>query len=520
MEAVMKTLITRLLLIALALLTCIGTASAQQPPPTITSFTSDLPSITLDAAEDGQTTATLSWRSVGLTEAYHLALDTYSNRQWIPLVDTSSTPLPADGLYIARVLHLCGFCAPTYRLSIVDTRSQIIDQKILFIPLADDKAKPVISAFTTGVQGVEANSLAQRSARVTVFWQITHRTPNSNLVFEQVLEDGSVVNVELPRADLWIPSNGQGEVAPTLPQRNSVIQIRMRVVDVLDGTVYDEKNVTVPVMGTVTAPVINTVAAPPVTIVGSSETAGGTVLDTTNTPPPQILYFGVTPNVVDRGGTVTISWNVLNARSLMIARLNPLGQFADFYPVPQSSGNWTVTLPTYYVDSASFQLVAIGAQDAQTYGTATAQVLCPYTYFFGNDPQGGCPLSGQIEVEAVFQPFERGVMMRRGDTRQIYVLYNDGQRAGIWNDTFVPGEPVDILTEPPAGLYKPTEGFGKLWLQSVDTMNGLGWATGPALAYTMRVQQSGQFISARTYLAWPDGKVVYTADDRWAFIVP
>ncbi len=493
-------------------------AGAQQiVPPTIVSFTSSLDSITVDAAEAGQTTATLSWTTVGVDGNYHLAIDAYGDRVWSPLANFSAQPLAPSGLYVTAIRQTCGFCSPTFRLSVIDSQNRIVDQRVLTIPYAaESSTAPGIASFTTGVQGIDANSLAQHSARVPLFWKVDHRSPTSNLLFEQVFDGGGSVSIELPRSQLWVASSGQGDVAPILPPSGSAVQIRLRLVDIASGTIYAEKTLTVPILGSATVPVIPTNVPQPTAI------SGLTVYDTpilTPDAPAQIVNFNVSPYQVDRGATVTVTWNVIGARSLLIVRLTPDNQFGDFIQNPPMSGQWTLSLPDYYTDGAQFRLIAIDDKDRQTSTVASVRINCPYTYFFGSDPGSkSCPESGVTQVDGSYQTFERGTMIWRGDTRQIYVLLNDGNKAAVYPDSYVDGETVSVPGTPPSGLYAPTQGFAKLWVSTPDVANALGWASAPELPYSLRTQQSGAYFQARTYLALPDGRIVYTFDDQWGVV--
>src|SRR5690606_5442300 len=107
-------------------------------------------------------------------------------------------------------------------------------------------------------------ALAAGNARVTVDWNITNRPPTANPVFEQLLPGGEAVNVELPREFLWVPSSGSGPVAPVAPETGNTIDLRMRVVDMVNGTVYAEDTVSIPTSGE---------AAPEATT-GTAETTG------------------------------------------------------------------------------------------------------------------------------------------------------------------------------------------------------------------------------------------------------
>ncbi len=109
-------------------------------------------------------------------------------------------------------------------------------------------AVPQITTFTTGAAAVHRDALEARTARVPIAWAVENRPPTANLQFDQVLPDGDAINVELPRADLWVESAGEGVAAPILPPGNPAdITLRARLVDLESGEVYAEQQVTVPI---------------------------------------------------------------------------------------------------------------------------------------------------------------------------------------------------------------------------------------------------------------------------------
>lgn len=80
-------------------------------------------------------------------------------------------------------------------------------------------------------------------------------------------------------------------------------------------------------------------------------------------------------------------------------------------------------------------------------------------------------------VQMARQTFTGGLMLWRGDTRQIYVIYNDNRWA-VYDDTFVEGEAeFDPAITPPTGYRQPIRGFGKVWREHADVRQEIGWAT-------------------------------------------
>lgn len=484
-------------------------------PPTVVRFTSDMTGITVDTAEAGTASTTLTWETVGVLEGQRVVLQRYGQQGWQPLLGTENLALPASGSYVDRVQNACGFCAPTYRAAIADAQGQIFDEQVVTIPWQAAPGQPAITRFATGVQRIDTNSLAQRTGRITVQWDVTNRAPYSNLVFEQVFEDGTSVSVEMPREDLWVGSRGQGEVAPVLPRTENYVQLRLRLYAVNTGTLYDEETLIVPLLGSVTVPVVEATPPPQLGLVSVGELVNPAASFPQDAQ-PEVLSFMVTPGEVDRGGAVNVYWNVLNARGVLVSRLNADRQPVDFFVNPALAGTWVLNLPDTITDRATFQLYIVGPDETVMQREMTVNVRCPYTYFFGSDPNAGCPQSGVLEVQAAYQAFERGFMIWRGDTREIYVFSNATGQSYVVPDTWTENETIEIAAQPPAGQYAPERGFAKVWLNQVDVMNGLGWATAPEMPYTMRVQTSG--AGERVYLAVPDGRVAVRTPETWGFL--
>ena len=114
---------------------------------------------------------------------------------------------------------------------------------------------------------------------------------------------------------------------------------------------------------------------------------------------------------------------------------------------------------------------------------------CRYDYFFAPAPVP-CPGTEAIYPTAAEQPFEHGRMIwleriegyfgtGRALEQVIWVLYEDGQLEK-YDDTWAPDElESDPALVPPAGLYQPVRGFGKLWRDNESVRERLGWALAP-----------------------------------------
>ena len=299
------TLLTTVI-VALALVPAL--AQDDNGPATIITFRSSVPFISVADLEAGETTATLTWVAVGLDEDQRLVLDRYELNGFVSLMNADETTLSATGARDVPVTSPASFAMPTYRLSIIDFRNRIVDQQIVTIayvsPAEGDSAAV---EFSVDASTLEPTALAAGNARVTVSWTISNRPPTANPVFEQVLPGGDAVNVELPREFLWVQSSGTGAVAPVAPETGDTIQLRLRVVDMIDGTVYAEESATLPTSG---------VVAPDT---GTEAPAEGTDEAPVADSSAAIIAFTASPETVALGDSVQLNWIVTGASSVQIS---------------------------------------------------------------------------------------------------------------------------------------------------------------------------------------------------------
>jgi len=235
----------------------LGTSARAQTdrPPTILRFASDAAPVTVDALEAGELTATLSWHAAHVGEGQQMALAAYRAGGWERLF--ADEALPPVGSVTLTLEHPGTFGPPAYRLSILNAAGSVLDERTILIPFADDAlqgVRPEIVSFSTTAAGVNAAALTSGSAQVALVWEVRERLPLSNLVFDELVDEGQAVDVELPRPVFWVPSRGTGPVAPVAGADASQITLRLRVLDVISGDVYDEALLTVPVLGTAIPP--------------------------------------------------------------------------------------------------------------------------------------------------------------------------------------------------------------------------------------------------------------------------
>ena len=239
----------------------------------------------------------------------------------------------------------------------------------------------------------------------------------------------------------------------------------------------------------------------------------------TQTPKPSVRVrsFTASPDPIERGGTVTLTWDAPGAETVGITRLSPSG---DIFLEPEAlnlpaRGSIDLQVPDNYVESVKYYLGALGTGGNLAKAYVTVAVICSYDEYIA--PR--CPLT-QDHPWAAYEPFERGHMIWREDTSEIYVLYDDGDYE-THADTWQEGDPVMIPGTPPPGLYAPVRGFGNLYASQPQIRERLGWATEEEDGYTMWVETiaggSGRYPGISTYFTLPDSTVVnlYPFTETW-----
>ncbi len=189
--------------------------------------------------------------------------------------------------------------------------------------------------------------------------------------------------------------------------------------------------------------------------------------------------------------------------------------------------------PTIPVSPQPTIAPTIGAvASAQVPPTPTAVVLpptggpVPAATFGPTATLSAFPTETRAQLYIAHQDFEHGYMFWISTIKQIWVLYygpGDNSKAGEWQsyaDTFVDGEPeMDPNLNPPQpDRYQPKRGFGKLWRNTPDVKNALGWATTPEFGLnTTYVYQAGGYLDSNDkYVARP-GKHFITTLSRQTF---
>jgi hypothetical protein len=98
----------------------------------------------------------------------------------------------------------------------------------------------------------------------------------------------------------------------------------------------------------------------------------------------------------------------------------------------------------------------------------------------------------------------------------IFILFSDGG-APAWlfaPDTYSEGEALNIPL-PPAGLFAPERGFGKLWAGDGALQSRLGWGVGGEVPYTALIQADA--ATGTRYLTGPGAEIYALGMDQSAW---
>jgi hypothetical protein len=384
------------------------------------------------------------------------------------------------------------------RLRLVDLTTnpnRTLTQREITLPISGTAPTSAIRFFTTPSTGVDGAQLNAGTARVVVYWAVDNRPDNSNLVFEQVMPNGTAVNVELPRPNPIIPSEGAGVVAPR-QQTGNTLHFRLRLINLLNNSTIETREITVPILN-----------AP------DGTTTGYQCLQSPFVPSTGIIVGGqvvVTDAVENSGGQL----NVLNAAAPIGT---PIGSLSAGTVVTVLNGpacyrqennhvrQWRIStggqLEGWVNEYATFEGQPIFYLEAAD----NDQPQCDNTTFFGTID--GCITAEGIS-DGASQLFENGFMLWVGDTRQVFALNYGGTGTMVFEQF----SDSDSLTEeqPPDGLYMPERGFGWVWTQNPAIRTQMGWATAPEEGYSVQVQSATltEIGNEVIYLDTPDGRAI------------
>ncbi|MCZ7544301.1 MAG: hypothetical protein M5R40_12555 [Anaerolineae bacterium] len=313
--------------LVLCLLLFMGVETQSQPAPTIEYFTVDNHALDYPAVEAGVEAANFSWRVVGLREGDQMQMHALVGGQW-RLIGAGFAPEKTDQLVIA---HPLDFIPPTYRLSVVDAAGTPVAEHVLELSYAPPEGPPTVSMFLA-FPPVEIIPLSAFDEPFHVQWRVSNRWFNSNLVFEQVLPDGTILNAEYPRPAGWQYAHKADYLHIVYPGDYQDVVLQLRVVNRDDGSTLAREQLTLHV-------------------------------DNNVAPQPEAVTFTVSPETAQPGETVTLAWEVVNTDVVFIEYHdgNPSGRCAGnlerVYELP-TKGTVEITTPEAAYSALQFRLFA------------------------------------------------------------------------------------------------------------------------------------------------------------------
>ncbi len=297
--------------------------------------------------------------------------------------------------------------------------------------------------------------------------------------------------------------------------------------------------VTVPPEETTTSPAATPITPSP-TAPPSSTTVPPAPAPTALPPPTAASIAPTGPTIhrfeileltdTDYGKRITFAWSAEGVSARLFSGTRRRMQ--DWWVVPLSGTLTVEARGTVYRDPA-FTLEVCDSDDwfAASSRKAVQSVgiewACNPEYFFAPAPER-CPVGPAIFSPAAEQRFEGGRMIWLEAVDAIYVFYDEpppgSEGAQRFRDAWTPAEPdSDPTILPPAGLYQPVRGFGKVWREFPRVRERLGWALAPEQGFEGVLQyenHEGSSSGARTFLRTADGRVIWWWHPSWGFVAP
>ena len=198
-------------------------------------------------------------------------------------------------------------------------------------------------------------------------------------------------------------------------------------------------------------------------------------------------------------------------------------RYAPWWPV-MSRGQMTVELAGTGFPNPPMTLYLwndVTGQEAQA--TVNIDWPCAHEYFFVPAP-ARCPAAATLRTTGVYQRFERGFMiwLRQPDGATTVLAFLDGGELRRATDLWAEGMPEsDPSIIPPAGLFQPVRGFGKVWREDADLRARLGWAVAPEQSYDLVYQAEARTsLPSVSYVTRPDAAVLQMMDFTWTVFMP
>jgi DNA-binding beta-propeller fold protein YncE len=132
------------------------------------------------------------------------------------------------------------------------------------------------------------------------------------------------------------------------------------------------------------------------------------------------------------------------------------------------------------------------------------------------EDKAGCPAAPAMRDTWGWQPFEKGRLFWRRDTRLIVATFADG-KVMTYQDFWREGMPDHACeADAPEGLWQPIRGFGLIWCQP-SVRESLGWAVQPESAFTSTYQA---FAGGVAFTGFESGVMWAGIDGTWQLVQP
>ncbi len=249
-------------------------------------------------------------------------------------------------------------------------------------------------------------------------------------------------------------------------------------------------------------------------------------------PSPVILSFTVRPAEIKPGESVTLTWATTGTVRTSLRRTAALG--ISFEQDVPTSGSLVMTSEAEGRHWNEYGLTAYNGAGITTTRSLTVRIHCATKFFFATTSLF-CPNGPAQSSWAAEQIFEGGRMLWLEDgslvdakykgQSLIFVLYAPGQSWEIYPDTWTSIEPDrDPSIAPPAGFYQPIRGFGKVWRDTPQVRQRLGWALADERGFLTLYQRVSDFDwdNQCHYLSTADARVVSLCSRGgiWSFATP
>ncbi|MBI5668658.1 MAG: hypothetical protein HZC41_11685 [Chloroflexi bacterium] len=324
--------------------------------PAIITFSTSAQSVDRNSLTNRTARVPVTWEVINRPNTANLVFEQVLDDNSVVNVE-----LPRDNPYVAS--SGTGVTSPfapknastntiTLRLRLFDVANgTVYAERTLQLPITTQQTGNYIKSFTTTAASVDATGLQNRTARIPLAWEVQNRPAGTNLVFEQVLSDNRVVNVELPRQDPIVPSAGLGVVAPLAPGGNATsVKLQLRLVNLSNNATLDTKELTVPI-------------------------AGGAVPTSSTGQGPQIVSFTANPNPASPGATITLSWQVTGATKVTLALKTETLEAAPPQESTALTGAAPYSIPQDATGTLTFVLTATDASNQSATQEVTVSIV-------------------------------------------------------------------------------------------------------------------------------------------------